>query len=356
MQRKDRKMVTCEQKPAIGPSIWRGASLDEDDSWIYRLSEADIQEIDSALETLPTALADLRHFDIKTFPLPNLSSRLYALQHDIVEGRGFVLIKGMPIYRYTLFQAAAAYWLIGRHFGEPVSQNAEGHLLGHVRDQRAATGNPSRRAYQTSEALRFHTDSCDIVGLFCRHAAAQGGLSRIASAGAVHNAIRDTRPDLLGALYQPFAVSRIGEIPTGKLPWYMTPIFNDFGGCLTCIYPARDLRAAETLSKAPRLTKQQEEALELLDKLAEEFCLKMDFEPGDMQFLHNHTILHGRTAYDDENTQGGHRHLLRLWLSAPNGRPLPPHFAERYGTVEQGAVRGGIICPETELSTPIDID
>ena len=36
--------------------------------------------------------------------------------------------------------------------------------------------------------------------------------------------------------------------------------------------------------------------------------------------------------------------------------PITASLAERYGTVEQGAVRGGIICPETKLSTPIDID
>ena len=349
-------MIFGTRKPAAGPSVWQGTNLEQNKSWIYRFTADDIQELEFALEKLPTVSDDLRAVTQTTFPLPTLSLTLANLQRDVIEGRGFVLLKGLPIERYSRHEAATLYWAIGQYLGVPVSQNAAGHLLGHVKDVGELENGTERRAYQTSEALRYHTDSCDIVGLFCRRSAQNGGLSSIASAGAVHNAIRDKRPDLLEALYEPFAISRIGEIPEGKLPWYMTPIFNEFGDCLTCIYPARDLRAAATLSGAPPLSDRRREALALLDSFAETLSLKMDFEPGDMQFLHNHTILHGRTAYEDGAEQGGGRHLLRLWLSAPNGRPLPPHFAERYGSVEQGAVRGGIICPETELSTPIEID
>ena len=349
-------MTVSSRKPETGPDVWQGANLKQDASWTYQFTESDIQELESALRDCPAESDDLRAVTRETYPLPNLSATLAQLQRDVVKGRGFVLLTGLPVDRYSQLEAATIYWAIGQYFGVPVSQNAAGHLLGHVKDVGDLKDGTERRAYQTSEALRYHTDSCDIVGLFCWRGAQAGGLSSIASAGAVHNAIGQKNPDLLDALYEPFAISRIGEIPEGKLPWYMTPVFNDFRDCMTCIYPARDLRAAAVLSGAPRLTRRQEEALELLDSVAEEFSLKMDFEPGDMQFLHNHTVLHGRTAYEDGGPQGGRRHLLRLWLSAPNGRPLPPHFAERYGTVEQGAVRGGIICPETKLSTPIDID
>lgn len=342
-------------EPAQGPAVWRGPDYRSDTRWIFRLDEGDIAELLAAVRNLPRDDADLRKTDRSDFPLPELGPRLTALQREIVEGRGFVLIKGIPLERFHAFEAAALYWGIGLYFGVPVSQNADGHLLGHVKDAGYAPGDPRRRGYQTPEALRHHTDSCDIVGLMCLRGAKSGGLSSITSAGAVHNAMLQARPDLLEVLYRPFHISRIGEVPAGKQRAYTIPIFNRFGGCLTSIYPARDLRMAQHEPGIPPLTAAQEAALALLDEYAETFSLKMDIEPGDIQFLHNHTILHGRTEYEDFAEPERRRHMLRLWLSAPNGRPLPPAFAERYGTVEQGAVRGGILCPGTELSTPLDI-
>jgi len=81
--------------------------------------------------------------------------------------------------------------------------------------------------------------------------------------------------------------------------------------------------------------------------------LDMELQPGDMQFLHNHTILHDRTAFEDWPEPERKRHLLRLWLAAPGARPLPPVYAERYGSVILGA-RGGIVCPGTTLHAPLE--
>lgn len=339
--------------PVSGPSVWHGTALNNDGAWVYHLSDSDIAEIDDALKRLSKDISDLRAINVSQFPLPGLSKKLLEMQRDVVEGRGFVLIKGIPIERYNRFEAAALYWGIGQYFGTPVSQNAAGHLLGHVKDLGYAKDDSRRRGYQTSEALRYHTDGCDIVGLMCLQGAKSGGLSSIVSAGAIHNAIRETRPDLLSVLYQPFHVSRVGEVPAGKKPFYLMPVFNSFGGHMTSMYPARDIRTAQTQSNVPLFTDDQTEALALVDAYAEKFSLKMNIEPGDIQFLHNHTIYHSRTAYED--TTDNRRHMLRLWLSAPNGRALPPLFAERYGSIEQGSVRGGILCPETRLSTPLDI-
>jgi len=74
----------------------------------------------------------------------------------------------------------------------------------------------------------------------------------------------------------------------------------------------------------------------------------MEFRPGDMQFLHNHQVLHSRTDFDDWPEPERKRHLLRLWVSPPSGRPLPPAYADRYGSIVPGA-RGGILTRETEL-------
>ena len=183
-----------------------------------------------------------------------------------------------------------------------------------------------------------------------------GGLSSIASSAAVHNEILRRRPDLLEVLYRPFTISRVNEVPEGREPWFRTPVFNDFGGHLTSMYPRRDMRLGHRLAGVAPLTGRQEEALALLDEVCEDLSLKMDIQPGDMQFLHNHAVYHGRTAYEDGPEPERRRHMLRLWLSAPRGRALPPHFAARYGTVAVGAVRGGIVCPGTRLQAPLEAE
>ena len=48
----------------------------------------------------------------------------------------------------------------------------------------------------------------------------------------------------------------------------------------------------------------------------------MDLEPGDVQLLSNHTVLHARTDYEDYSEPELKRHLLRLWISLPSRAPL----------------------------------
>jgi hypothetical protein len=105
----------------------------------------------------------------------------------------------------------------------------------------------------------------------------------------------------------------------------------------------------------PRLSETDIEALELFDDLANDQELRLDMElrPGDMQFLHNHTCLHDRTAFVDWPEPERKRHLLRLWLAAPGARPLPPIYGPRYGSTTIGD-RGGIICEKTRLHAPLE--
>ena len=81
--------------------------------------------------------------------------------------------------------------------------------------------------------------------------------------------------------------------------------------------------------------------------------LKMRLAPGDMQFVYNHSLLHDRTGFRDWPDPDQRRHLLRLWLSIPGDRELPPVFAQRYGSIAVGD-RGGIVTAETRLHAPLD--
>ena len=342
--------------PVTGPSAWYGAELAQSTSWIETLAASEIAEIDAAIATFRASGLPLQSISEQAFPLPALKPRLKALLRELLEGRGFFMLRGLPVERYDIETAAIAYLGIGRHFGSLRSSNAKGHLLGHVKDVGADIKDGNTRFYQTNRRLEYHTDSADIVGLLCLQTAKSGGESFIASSMTVYNEILKRRPDLLPAAFLPFATDRRGEVPAGMQPWFEIPIFNRYEGLLSAIYLRHYIEEAQRrFPAAPRLTPEQYAVMDLIDTLVNDpaIHLQMAFLPGDMQFLHNHQILHSRNDFENWPEPERHRHLLRLWMAPPEGRPLPAVFAPRYGSVTPGD-RGGIIVPGAQLSVSLE--
>src|SRR5436190_23380665 len=115
-------------------SAWYGPDLKGRTEWIERLSESEIADVESAVKRLERSSLDVRSITSDDFPLPTLAPRLHNLLDEVLDGRGFVLIRSLPVERWTGRQAAIAFLGIGVHLGNLRMQNAEGHLLGHVRD------------------------------------------------------------------------------------------------------------------------------------------------------------------------------------------------------------------------------
>jgi hypothetical protein len=349
-------VLTPIRKPIEGPSAWTGAEMRQCPSeWTYTLSPTEQAEIEQATQAVLGRSLELPAITRADFPLPTLGPVLDRLRTEVLEGRGFALLRGMPVDG-PIEHSATAYWGVGAHFGTARSQNAKGHLLGHVYDlgQGLSATNPNLRSYATAERQNFHIDRCDVVALLCLRRAKSGGQSSLVSSMTLHNVMAERRPDLLERLYQPFPVDRRGEVPPGKAPFYDAPVFNQHAGLLSVLYSRLHIGSAQRFPEARRLTEADFEALDMLADLAADPDLKLDmtFMPGDIQFLHNHTILHARSAYEDWPDPAQKRHLLRLWLSPPQARALPPVFAECYGTITQGD-RGGIICEGTRLHAPL---
>lgn len=339
-----------------GPAAWTATQMRHRSDWIVEFSPSDLAELRDAVEaSRDTPIVDLRQSD---FPLARLGERFAAIEREILQGRGFVLLRGIRMEQLDRETAARMFYGIGTWLGDAVPQNAQGHLLGHVKDLGLDPHNPKNRVYATTYRHLFHTDSADIVGLFCLQPAMRGGLSSIASSVSLYNEIARTRPDLAEVLARPFHIDRKGEIPPGKEATYRLAVFHHLDGQLTTVYARDFIQAAQRFEYVPRLSPEQLEAMDLLDELAasDAFRLDMDFRPGDIQFLHNHQVLHARTAYEDDPRPERKRHLLRLWLSARHGRRLPPGFAERYGEIEVGKVRGGIRVPGQKLSAPLEAE
>lgn len=284
------------------------------------------------------------------FPLRALSSKLAQLRETLVHGIGFHLLRGLPVGQYDMATSAAIFCGIGAHLGVARSQNAKGHLLGHVTDVGADLSDPKTRIYQTTKRQTFHTDSTDVVGLLCLREAMEGGDSLLVSTLTLYNEMRARHPDLAPLLFQPLATDRRGEVPDGMDPWFEIPVLNWHQGKLTGLYQRTYIDSAERLTDAPRLSDQHREALDAWDALTNDadLHLKMRLQPGDMQFVYNHHLLHDRTGFSDWPDPDQRRHLLRLWLAIPGDRALPPVFTQRYGPIEVGA-RGGIVVRNTKL-------
>jgi hypothetical protein len=347
----DRHPLPAEQHLA---STWYGSDLMyRTDEWIVLLTPGEIAELEATTKPLLNFEHDIASLTVQNFPLPTLGPKLLALRRELMHGRGFSLIRGLPIDKYSMREAGTMFYGLGCHVGLPRSQNAVGHMLGHVRDLGMKSSDPKARIYQTNERQTFHTDSSDVVGLLCLKKSKVGGASLLVSASTIFNEMHAQRPDLLELLMQPIATDRRGEVPEGMLPYLLIPVFSLHEGYLTVFYQRQYIDSAQRFEDAPRLTPKHLEALDMFDRFANDpkLNLSMQLEPGDMQFVYNHALLHDRTAFDDWDDPAQKRHLLRLWLSIPEDRPLPNVFASRYGTIEVGN-RGGIVVRGTTPTIP----
>ncbi len=337
------------------PSAWRGPDMAARRDWIEPLDAADLRELVAASDAWVDVAADLTQLTREQFPLPKLAPRLARVGRDLIDGRGFALLRGLPVELWGRRRCAVVFYGLGAHLGRALSQNAQGHVLGHVRDMGLSSSDPNVRIYQTHERQTFHTDSADLVGLLCLQTARAGGLSALVSSAALYNTLRAQRPDLAVCLFEPLATDRRGEVPAGAKPYFEIPVFNWFAGHLSAIYQRQYIDSAQRFADAPRLSQAQVQALNLLDALADDPALHftMALEPGDMQFVHNHALLHDRTAFQDWPEAARQRHLLRLWLAPSRARPLPDVFAQRYGNVTPGE-RGGVPSADGRLRAPLE--
>ena len=350
-------MRTLDDQPLHGPMVWHGRDLARSTDWIRSLSAVEIDEIDAALRAVERRGLAWRDVRAEDFPLSRLSATLAQINHELESGRGLVLLRGLPVERYSDEQLRTIWWGLGCHLGVAVHQNAHGELIGEVRDELRLYGevvqpavpkgeSPTSRAKaRSSGPLRWHTDRCDVVGLLCVRGARRGGTSRVVSVPAVSNEILARRPDLHALLCSDYHRSRQGEEVGGEASCYAMPIFAMREGKFTSQYSRTFVEAAQKVPSIPRLTAAQDEALDLLAQVCDELGYEMDLGSGDIQLLNNHVIYHGRTAYEDESTPGRDRLLMRLWLAPSNSRPLPEGFESLWGRIEPGAVRGGIAQP-----------
>ncbi|KAL0055501.1 hypothetical protein WJX82_001251 [Trebouxia sp. C0006] len=343
--------VTSQFQPVVTPSAWHSSRYKNNKEWLVKLSSEQSRELRAAVNQHKDVPEDALHvLSANDFPLPTLGPVLQRLRDEIVDGKGFAIVQGLSTADYSLRDLVLAYWAVAQHIGNVQVINKYGHLIGHVRNHGRDPKHPQTRLYSTNAAQPFHCDrGADIIGLCCVHQAKSGGLSSWASSAAVYNELLKQRPDVIQTLSEPVFTDRKGEIPEGKKGYYAMPIVHCHNGLVTVNYGGDFIQSAQkNFSQLPRLTQEQVEAMSLLEQTAarDDFRMDYDLQPGNMQFINNHTILHARSAFEDweDEKDGGKRHLLRTWISPSNGRPLPEVFGEQWASMEPGN-RGGIRVP-----------
>jgi hypothetical protein len=312
---------------------WTADDVADEQMWTERLDVGELAELDGALRHALARSDDPLELGRDDFPLPTLGARLRRIEDELINGRGFVRLRGVDRGGYTQAEMELIYWGIGTHLGLPWPQNKHGHVLGDVTDQQKAINDPTARGNELGGvALPYHCDGSDLVGLMCLENGIAGGLSAVSNSVRIHNRLVRERPDLAAVLYDPVPYDFRGEQAGGGLPYYMLPVFTEWEDRLfvRCIPPY--IWASQRHEDAPRLTELQTEALQAVVSMADDPSnfVHMELLPGDMQFINNYHVLHGRTAYADDRTGGHVRHLKRLWLETTVLPSRPPYFENRH--------------------------
>lgn len=305
-------------------AAWRGPELAGSASWIFVLQpeqRAELVRLGRRLESEGVSEAQAHRYGADDAAAwPALREAMRSVREELRNGRGFVLMRGFPVSDLSPQATRLAYAALGSMLGMAMPQNKRGELIHDVRDTGANRADANVRLSITNAEQDFHTDAADLIGLLCLQKARSGGVSRIVSSVTVCNEVAAARPDLAPLLFDPWYFHMKGEQRTGALPYFQLPIAHDIGGRLSSFFIGWYIRHAGQLPGVPPLTPAQHELLDLYERTANrpELYLDMNFEPGDVQWLKNSVILHKRSEYQDWPEPERKRHLLRLWLAAPD--------------------------------------
>ncbi|WP_144632344.1 TauD/TfdA family dioxygenase [Bordetella genomosp. 13] len=308
------------------PGAWKGPDIDWTREGLHVLSDDELREIDLALKhLLSLGNLDFPQITRQTFPLDKVGALMESLPQRLRTGRGFLMLRGLPRQQYSDDDMTRIYFGLGAYIGTPMTQSYLGDILGHVMD--VSDYEPKSRGYRKGGGQLMHTDSCDIIGLMCLRSAISGGESRISSALAVHNVMAEQYPEQLKLLADGLFLKRTdedGRRATRTFSPDRVPFFYEENGEVSCYLPTGYARLAEKSGQCP-FTAEESEALYRVRKVAAspELYLDMGFKEGDIQFLNNRMMVHGRTDYQDAKDLADRRHLLRLWFEVPTWPAMP---------------------------------
>ncbi len=304
-----------------GEQAWREGTIDDIRSYTVSLPEDGLSVLDEAVEGLKAGSCPIEEARVRDYDCSVLREAAGTVAAALQTGRGFAIVDGVPMERYSPREARLIFWLFGQLIGFPHKQSAKGGVLFDVRDEGHDITKGSRYAVTNAE-LTFHTDNArsevvpEYVGLLCVHAAKTGGVSQLVSVYTVHNELLKNHADVLEVLYQPFYFDRRGLRTEGESPVSRFPVFEWDGRELLCRFIRYYIEVGHEKVGEP-LAPDQVRALDVLQSLLQRRDLRVAFtmQRGQMLFSNNRWVLHNRTAFEDYPEPERRRHFVRLWLS-----------------------------------------
>lgn len=310
--------------PIVGPQAWRGPELAQSSSWIYELSDAEIESASNAAAELKKKGLSFPSFTQADFPLPLLADFFANAADELEDGRGFLLVRGFPVDRLDEHDLNTMLYGFGLNLGLPVRQNPKGDLIGRVENV-GDLNDKNTRVYETNRYLPYHTDPSDVFGLLCVRQAKSGGLNALVSSAVVYNELLEHHPEYVGLFYRRWLQAHLGDEVS-------SPIFSYHDEKMTCRYLRQYIELGHE-NHGFELTQVEINALDLFDEITHDASIRLEvmLEPGDMLLANNASILHSRTSFEEFDEPSQRRRMLRLWLKMSNARTLAPDFPGRNG-------------------------
>ena len=325
-------------------AAWRVADLEQDQGWIFSLSERAAAQLAHTVKAGFDPERPLFDYRREDFDLGPAWETIAAALQEAHHGRGVALVHGLPRANLSEDEFKLLNWAIGLYAGVARPQGKASQYISAVRDAgvdyRAAGG----RGYSSNAKLDFHVDGADIATLGCYNSAKSGGQSMISSSVRARQVLIDERPDLAEIAHQDFYFSRQQEETEDEGPYYGQPLFDFADGRMFGKWNRNRVQSAQRIAGVPTLTDKQRETMDVMDEILArpENMYTMYLKPGDLQIFNNHVTLHSRTEYVDFDHPDQRRLLFRLWLAPSDSVRLPETWWDFYRSVTPGSVRGGI--------------
>lgn len=306
------------QTPRESPRAWLSTDLSDGD-WLFKFSpeaEAELRAAADFIAAHPVAAMQRRPADLQ---LSHCREHFTRMRAALIDGAGFAVADRLPVDDYPLEVMVELYWVLGQMIGKPVAQKRNGQMIYDVRDTKQAFGYGVRGSW-TNVELNFHTDNAfgkrppEFVGLFCRHPAASGGVSRFCSLYSVHQRLAEQYPAALARLYQPMLFDRQKEHRDGEPPVTLAPFFSWRDGRLRArANPSLVRKGHEVAGKS--MDGELTAALAAVDEISQspDLWFEAALEKGQIQYLNNSEVGHYRSEFVDFEEEHKRRHLFRLW-------------------------------------------
>lgn len=328
------------RQPITDASAWIPDDLTSDRSWEYELTAEQAATLVRAAEQAAAAGLALEQIDRSNFEVHGLETLLTGIGEQVRSGRGFAVLHGVPVDELGGVDALPLierlYWGLLIQLGTGVTQNSDASLIHYVTDG-ALRPNQGTRGVGFPRAANLHVDLSDCVSLLCIQQAANEPPSWLGSSTTVHNVLLERHPDLLEILYDGCVWDRLEEHGPGEEPTtgYRVPVFSHADGVVSCRYNRYWMDMARKRLDLPR-DRERKRALDTFDEVAAEHRLDLRFETGDVQFVNNYTVLHGRDEHSVDPDAAFNRLLMRIWIDFEEERPTADPAIVRYGIIRHG--------------------